>query len=85
MNFKCCICDKGIQPARVEFLLEQGTPPSNLTCLIHSPTRRIKGLYSGENGTSDLILCNKVYDDSVRSIFRSAEPKESEEEVDSEE
>jgi len=69
----CWDCSCVIPSERLDFLYESGTHPDRLTCIKHSHTTRIKGIYSGEHGTSDIILCDKVYDDSVRSKFREIE------------
>lgn len=74
--FKCLVCNTAILPARVEFLLESGVLERDLTCVTHSLTAKIKGIYNGEHGTSDIILCDKVYDDSVRSKFSSVEEED---------
>lgn len=72
-EYKCCVCDKVVIPERVAALFEMGTPEYNITCLDHSIIRIKKGIYLGEHGTSELLLCDRVDNDSVRSIFRDAE------------
>ena len=80
-SHKCWDCNTVIPIERVEFLLESGVKPDQLTCLKHSQTTKIKGVYTGEHGTSDMLLCDRVYDDSVRSKFReSVEPTDKDEE-----
>lgn len=70
----CWDCGKEIPLARVEVLLNDlGIAPDRLTCLKHSNTTKVKGIYLGENGTSDILLCDKVYNDSVRQKFREVE------------
>ena len=69
----CWDCGAVINIDRANFLIESGIRPEMLTCLKHSATTKIKGIYSGENGTSDIILCDKVYNDNVRSKFRETE------------
>ncbi len=83
-NNICWDCGAVVPIARIQFLIESGCRPNQLTCLKHSSTTRIKGIYNGENGTSDIILCDKVYNDSVRSKFREVEEtvEESSDEVD---
>lgn len=82
MLSKCWNCNTEISPERIEFLLELGVAERDLSCLKHSQITRIKGIYSGENGTSDIILCSKVYNDSVRSKFTEEEVVEPNEELD---
>jgi ferredoxin len=43
------------------------------TCIGCSQVSKVKGLYLGESGTSQLQICTRVYNDSVRSVFKSAE------------
>lgn len=69
-NNKCIVCNCVIPDARIEFLVENN---KEMTCLKHSITKPIKAIYSGEHGTSDLIFCDRVYNDSVRSKFYNAE------------
>jgi hypothetical protein len=38
----------------------------------------VKGIYLGEVGTSEMLVCDKVYDDNVRSVFRKAETDQEE-------
>jgi len=66
---RCWECNEVIAPERVEFLIESGVHPKKLTCIKHSNATKIKGIYSGEVGTSEIIFCDKVYDDSVKSKF----------------
>ena len=73
MKDVCWDCGKVIPAERLEFLRESGVHPDRLTCIKHANATRIKGIYSGEHGTSDIILCDKVYNDSVRSKFREVE------------
>lgn len=71
--YNCFVCNITIPEARLEFIMELGVPEHEMTCVKHSQTAKIKGIYSGENGTSDIILCDKIHDDSVRSKFREIE------------
>lgn len=72
-NNKCWDCNCVIPKERIEFLTEIGVHPEQFTCVKHSHATRIKGIYSGENGTSPIIFCDKVYNDSVRSQFKEIE------------
>ena len=74
----CWVCNKPIIPERAQFLIEEGVREDSLTCTVHSQTKRLQALYSGEHGTSDLILCDKVYNDSVRTKFHEAAEETSE-------
>ena len=50
-----------------------GTPLSEWSHVNCSTTSKIRGIYLGENGTSQLQLCDKIYDDTVRSVFKRTE------------
>lgn len=67
----CYISGKEIPEERVEALKMLGVPEHLWTCVEYSITKPKKAIYSGEVGTSDLIFCDKVYDDSVRKVFKS--------------
>jgi hypothetical protein len=74
----CIVCLKPIPAERIEALKLLGVPISNWTHVACCTTTKVKGLYMGEVGTSELKLCDKVYNDSVRSVFRRAEVSENE-------
>ena len=69
-EYKCVVSGKTIPSERVEALTMLGLPESRWTCVEHALSMPRKGIYMGENGTSELKIVSKVYDDSVRSIFR---------------
>ena len=69
----CVICNKPITAARIEALISLNTPINKYTHTQCSTTTKIKGIYLGEVGTSEIKLCDKIYNDSVRSVFRRAE------------
>jgi hypothetical protein len=61
-----------------------GIPESRWTVVEHALDSPRKGIYLGEVGTSDLLIVDKVYNDSVRSVFRGAkkEAQQAQEEED---
>ena len=69
----CVICDKPIPVNRLEALVLMNTPASKYTHTKCSTVTKIKGIYLGEVGTSEIMLCDKLYNDSVRSVFRRAD------------
>lgn len=83
--YTCTVSGKPIPPERVEALKMLGTPENQWTCVEHSMVRPRQGIFLGEAGTSELLLVNKVYNDSVRSVFKSAdretEAREEDEEI----
>lgn len=83
--YKCIVSGKSIPSERVEALQMLGIPESRWTCVEHALPIPRKGIYLGEAGTSELLIVDKVYDDSVRSVFRgvrkeAAQDKEIDEE-----
>lgn len=70
--YLCVVSGKAIPPERVEALRELGVPETQWTTVDNSLTKKKKGIFMGEHGTSELLVVDKVYDDSVRSMFRSS-------------
>jgi hypothetical protein len=70
--FRCVVSGKVIPPERLEALEMLGVPESRWTCVEHALDIPRKGVYLGENGTSELLIVSKVYNDSVRSVFRGS-------------
>jgi hypothetical protein len=75
--YKCVVSGKTIPKERVEALKMLGTPEHRWTCVEHAFNPPRKGIYLGEVGTSELLIVDKVYNDSVRAVFRGVakEPK----------
>ena len=71
-NYKCVVSGKAIPRERVEALISLGIPEQKWTCVEHALDVPRKGIYLGEVGTSELLIVNKVYNDSVRSVFRGS-------------
>jgi hypothetical protein len=86
--YTCVVSGKEIPPERVEALKMLGTPQNQWTCVEHSTVRPRQGIFLGEAGTSELLLVDKVYNDSVRSVFKSSdrevEQREENEEIEPE-
>ena len=72
-KFDCSICQKAIQQPRIEALKLMNVLPHNYTHTQCSQVKKIKGVYMGEAGTSEIKLCDVLYNDSVRSVFKRAE------------
>lgn len=70
MDNKCIVCNCEIPAERMEFLIEYN---KEICCTKHAQPVRIKAIYSGEHGTSDLIFCDRVYNDSVRTKLYDSE------------
>jgi hypothetical protein len=89
-QYFCCVSGEVLSIERVEALISLGTPENLWTSVKYSNVQRKKGIYVGnkygEDGLEELgelKLVNKVYDDSVSSIFRAetqeADPDSTEE------
>ena len=71
-TYKCVVSGKNIPHERVEALKMLGLPESRWTCVEHALDVPRKGIYLGEVGTRELLIVDKVYNDSVRSVFRGS-------------
>ena len=69
----CSACQKPIAQPRIEALKLMGVIKANWTHTQCSQVSKVKGIYMGEVGTSQIRICDRVYDDSVRSVFKKAE------------
>ena len=71
-GYTCVVSGKPIPEERVAAMRDLGIPESQWTVVQHGLTQRKQGIFMGEVGTSKLLICDKVYDDSVRAVFRRA-------------
>ena len=69
----CVVCHKPMPAARISALKTLNLAPSRWAHTACSNVTKVKGVYLGESGTSTLQLCDKLYNDSVRTVFRSAD------------
>lgn len=72
-NLTCPVCGVDIPRERVDYLRGLRYPDHDIFCVKHASSRSIRAIYSGEPGTSELIFCSKVYQDSVKNTFLNAE------------
>jgi hypothetical protein len=82
-KYKCIVSGKDIPAERVEALKMLGIPETRWTCVEHALDVPRKGIYLGEAGTSELLIVDKVYNDSVRSVFRGSRKEASSKQEDS--
>jgi hypothetical protein len=80
-TYYCAVSNKPIPSERVEALKMLGTPEHQWTCVEHSMVRPRQGIFLGEHGTSQLLFVDKVYDSTVRSIFKGGEESGSSEDT----
>lgn len=73
---KCVICNRNIPPERLAALKMLGVESNNATHVGCSQETKRQGIFLGESGTSQLLIVRKVYDDSVREVFKGS-PQES--------
>lgn len=70
MTYKCSVSGEAISPERVEALQVLGVPESKWTNIKHSQVKKLRGVYAGDNGSSDIVICDAVdggslFDNSV--------------------
>lgn len=70
---KCPACNVEIPQERVDYLLRLRYPEHDIFCVKHASQRKVKAIYSGEPGTSELIFCKEVFQDSVQNTFLDSE------------
>jgi hypothetical protein len=61
----CVKCNKPIEQDRLEALAILSKPAHEYTCLSCAPQQRIKGLFLGESGNSQLLFVNNVGRDGI--------------------
>lgn len=65
--YKCaCGCGSEIPKTRIDALIMLEIPEHEWTIIEHSMTRPILGIWSGESGTSELILTDKLGDYGIQ-------------------
>jgi hypothetical protein len=77
-TYFCTVSNKPIPQERVEALTMLGIPEHRWTCVEHSLDKPRQGIFMGEAGTSELLFVDKVYDNSVRAVFKGASVEEEE-------
>ena len=70
MTYKCSVSGEALSPERVEALIVLGVPESKWTNIKHSQVKKLRGVYAGDDGSSDIVICDAVdggslFDNSV--------------------
>lgn len=70
MTYKCSVSGEALSPERVEALQVLGVPESKWTNIKHSQVKKLRGVYAGDDGSSDIVICDAVdggslFDNSV--------------------
>jgi hypothetical protein len=70
MTYKCSVSGEAISPERVEALKVLGVPESKWTNIKHSQVKKLRGVYAGDDGSNDIVICDAVdggslFDNSV--------------------
>jgi len=70
MTYKCSVSGEAIPPERVEALQVLGVPESKWTNIKHSQVKKLRGVYAGDDGSNDIVICDAVdggslFDNSV--------------------
>jgi len=60
MTYKCSVSGEAISPERVEALQVLGVPESKWTNIKHSQVKKLRGVYAGDDGSSDIVICDAV-------------------------
>ena len=60
MTYKCSVSGEAISPERVEALKVLGVPESKWTNIKHSQVKKLRGVYAGDDGSSDIVICDAV-------------------------
>lgn len=77
LTFYCYGCQTKLSKDRVDALKLLGTPLDVWSCINCASNKKLKGVYLGEYGTSELIHCSDVYGESLSSIFDIADDRSS--------
>lgn len=62
---KCVITGKEIPQERIEALMILGVPESRWTCIEAASNQKVKGVWTGEAGASELIIANYVGEEGI--------------------
>ena len=60
MTYKCSVSGEAISPERVEALKVLGVPESKWTNIKHSQVKKLRGVYTGDDGSNDIVICDAV-------------------------
>ena len=60
MTYKCSVSGEAISPERVEALQVLGVPESKWTNIKHSQVKKLRGVYAGDDGSNDIVICDAV-------------------------
>ena len=60
MTYKCSVSGEALSPERVEALQVLGVPESKWTNIKHSQVKKLRGVYAGDDGSSDIVICDAV-------------------------
>jgi hypothetical protein len=60
MTYKCSVSGEAISPERVEALIVLGVPESKWTNIKHSQVKKLRGVYAGDDGSNDIVICDAV-------------------------
>ncbi len=60
MTYKCAVSGEALSPERVEALQVLGVPESKWTNIKHSQVKKLRGVYAGDDGSNDIVICDSV-------------------------
>ena len=61
-TYSCSVSGKPIPETRVEALQSLGIPTEQWTCIEHSNTKRLQGIYFGNHGSGQLVIAKSISD-----------------------
>jgi len=59
-TYYCSVSGEALSPERVEALQVLGIPESLWTKKEYSQTKKLRAVYAGDDGSNDIVICDKV-------------------------
>jgi hypothetical protein len=60
MTYYCSVSGEALPPERVEALQVLGVPESQWTKIEYSQVKKLRAVYAGDDGSNDIVICDKV-------------------------
>lgn len=60
MTYYCSVSGEALPPERVEALRVLGVPESLWTKKEYSQAKKLRAVYAGDDGSNDIVICDKV-------------------------
>ena len=59
-TYYCAVSGEALPPERVEALQVLGVPEALWTKKEYSQVKKLRAVYAGDDGSNDILICNKV-------------------------